>query len=60
MEFILILFVSIGAMSDKDSMAITHIPFKTLTECQTAGVQSKSVFDKGTKQVQFVCVSRKV
>lgn len=60
MEFILILFVSIGALSDKDSMAMNNIVFKTRIECETAGSQAKSTFEKGTKQVQFVCVSRKV
>ena len=60
MEFVLILFISIGAFSDKDSMAVTNIVFKTRIECEAAGSTAKTTFDKGTKQVQFVCVSRKV
>ncbi len=60
MEFVLILFISIGMLSDKDSMTITNVPFKSKEECVVAGQAAKHEFDKGTKEVKFVCVSRKI
>jgi len=58
MEFILILFIGIGAMSQKDSMALTTIPFPTQAQCQSAGEQAKSAFGRGTKDVRYTCVLR--
>lgn len=58
MEYILIIFMSIGALSDKDSMAITHIEFQNLQECQKAGQQAIAEFGAGTKVGKFVCVQR--
>lgn len=38
MEWILILFVHAGMLSDKDSMAMTTVPgFSAQAECETAG-----------------------
>jgi hypothetical protein len=59
MEFVLILFMFIGALSDKDSMALTTVVFKSQAECETAGQKAVTTFARGTKQGQFVCVARK-
>lgn len=57
MEFILILFMSIGMLSEKDSMALTSIyGFKTQAECEAAGRAAVTTFEKGTKDGKFVCV----
>lgn len=59
MEFILILWIGINALSDKDSMALTTIPsFPNQAQCQAAGEQAKQAFYKGTKEVRYVCVLR--
>jgi hypothetical protein len=59
MEWILILMIHAGIMSEHDSMGITNIPgFKTEQECNTAG-QKSIVLGKGTtKDVKFTCVQR--
>ncbi len=55
--FVLILFVTIGAMSDKDSMALTNVPgFKNKESCEAAGRASVGKFDTGTKRASYVCV----
>ena len=60
MSWILVIFVTIGAMSNKDSMALTNIPgFGTQQECQTAGQLAVNKFGTGTKRADFVCVSQK-
>lgn len=60
MTYIFIIFMSIGMMSDKDSMALTNIPgFKTVQECQKAGAEAVKTFGGGTKRAEFVCVSQK-
>lgn len=59
MEFILIIFMSIGALSDKDSMAIGTIPgFVSEQECAAAGRKATSEFARGTKDGKFVCIAR--
>ena len=38
MNWVLIIFMSIGAMSDKDSMALTSVPMANEQVCRAAGV----------------------
>ena len=60
MEWILILFVHGGILSNKDSMAITNVPgFSTEQECQYAGNKSNSLVETTTKDVRFICVPQK-
>lgn len=60
MTYILILFMSIGSFSDKDSMALTNVPgFQSKAECQAAGELASHAFAKGTKQAAFVCVEQR-
>ena len=55
--FTLILFVTIGALSEKDSMALTNVTgFATQQHCQAAGRAAVEEFGKGTKRAVFVCV----
>jgi hypothetical protein len=57
MIWVLILFAHAGAMSDKDSMAMTNVPgFKTQAECQLAGEQAKKMANLTTKVVKYTCV----
>lgn len=59
MEWILILFLHAGAMSDHDSMAVTNVPgFKSEQECKNAGDASSRLVSRTFKEVRFVCVSR--
>lgn len=58
MFYTLILFVTIGAMSDKDSMAITNVTgFANQASCEAAGRAAVSKFGSGTKRADFVCVA---
>lgn len=60
MEWILILFVHAGVLSDKDSMAVTNVPgFSAQAECEAAGRGSESLAKGTTKNVKWVCVQRK-
>ena len=54
----LILFVSIGMLSDKDSMALTSVEFTSEVNCKQAGQQAVSTFNKGTKDVKFICAKK--
>ena len=59
MNWILILFVHAGMMSDKDSMAITNVPgFKTEAACMASGKQSEKLASGTTKVVKFVCLKQ--
>lgn len=59
MTYILILFVTIGALSDKDSMALTNVPgFTNKAQCELAGENGVAKFGKGTKRAEFVCVEQ--
>lgn len=59
MSYILILFVTIGAISDKDSMALTNVPgFTVRAQCETAGQEAVSKFGTGTKRAAYVCVAQ--
>ena len=56
-SYVLILFMSIGVMSDKDSMALTSIPgFYKQEDCMNAGKAAVQTFARGTKDGKFVCV----
>ena len=60
MNWILILFVHAGALSNTDSMAITNIPgFTTEQACKDAGEKSRKLVIATTKDVRFVCVAEK-
>lgn len=60
MEWILILFVHAGMLSDKDSMAVTNVPgFSAQAECETAGRASEKLTSGTTKNTKWVCVQRK-
>ena len=60
MTYILILFVTIGAISDKDSMALTNVPgFVDSDQCKAAGRAAVEAFGTGTKRAAFVCVPQK-
>ena len=60
MTYILILFVTIGAMSDKDSMALTNVPgFAAREQCEAAGKAAVAAFGTGTKRALHVCVEQK-
>jgi len=56
--WVLILWVGIGPLSDKDSMTIVTHEFRSGTACIAAGEAAKRVLDKGTKEVRFVCVEK--
>ncbi len=58
-SYVLILFMSIGPLSEKDSMALTSIPgFYKQEDCINAGKAAVLAFDKGTKDGKFVCVAQ--
>lgn len=60
MEWILILMVHAGMLSDKDSIAVTNVPgFSALAECEAAGRGSETLGKGTTKAVKWVCVQRK-
>ena len=60
MTYILILFVTIGAISDKDSMALTNVPgFTAREQCEAAGKAAVAAFGTGTKRASHVCVEQK-
>jgi hypothetical protein len=57
MMWTLILFAYVGALSDKDSMALTTVPgFRTQAECSAAGDQTKKLASGTTKIIKFHCV----
>lgn len=59
-EWVLVIFVHSGAFSKADSVALTNIPgFSSLSECQTAGKESKKLTDGTVKGTDFVCLQRK-
>lgn len=55
--YTLILFMFIGVLSEKDSMALTNIEgFKTKQQCELSGQQTITLFAKGTKEGKYICV----
>lgn len=60
MTYILIIFVTVGVLSNKDSMAITNVPgFSNKTQCEAAGREAVAKFGTGTKRASYVCVEQK-
>jgi len=60
MEWILVIFLHAGILSDKDSMAVTSIAgFSTQVECQAAGKDAEKLTSSTTKATRFVCLQRK-
>ncbi len=60
MTYILILFVTVGMLSEKDSMALTSVPgFSDRAQCDAAGKAAAAKFGTGTKRAEFVCVEQK-
>jgi hypothetical protein len=58
MLYTLILFVTIGPLSEKDSMALTNVTgFANQAACVAAGQAAVAKFGTGTKRADFVCVS---
>lgn len=53
--WVLILFMGIGAVSDKDSMALTTAYFASEQACKYAGESTKQ-FESFTKSRKYVCV----
>lgn len=59
MNWILVIMIHAGALSSKDSMAITSVPgFKTQEECIAAGKASEVLGKTTTKDVKFVCLKQ--
>ena len=57
--YILVLFLHAGILSEKDSMAVTHIPgFKSEASCLAAAKQSMVLGQRTTKEVKFVCLKQ--
>jgi hypothetical protein len=57
MNWILIIFVHAGALSNADSMAMTSIGgFQNQSACQAAGEQATKMATATTKAMKFVCV----
>lgn len=57
-EFILILHIWTGAMSDHESQSMAVVPgFKTIEECRAAGREGVTLAT-GVRAGKFVCVSR--
>lgn len=57
MFYTLILFVSIGAMSEQDSMALTNVVgFHAKETCEVAGKAAVQKFGIGTKRADYICV----
>ena len=59
MNWILILFVHAGALSNADSMALTLVPgFRNEAACQAAGRASEALTKATTKNTRWVCVKQ--
>lgn len=59
MEWILVIFVHAGILSQKDSMALVTVPgFNSDVQCQKAGKESENLGKSTTKDVKFVCLQR--
>lgn len=57
MNWILIIFVHAGVMSNADSMAMTSVSgFQSQSACQNAGEQAVKMAIATTKSMKFVCV----
>jgi hypothetical protein len=56
-KWILILFAHAGPMSDKDSMALTHVyGFTSEQVCMEAGKKAKGLASGTVKDIRYTCV----
>lgn len=59
-EFILILFLYAGPLSQGDSVALTNIPgFQSREACELAGKRAQSLTAGTIKSAKYVCVAAK-
>jgi len=56
--FILIFAFWSGALSDKDSMSVTHAEFNSKETCDAAGKQAQQTFQTIMKTAKYVCVEK--
>jgi hypothetical protein len=54
--WILILFVHVGMMSDKDSNSLTTAVFASEIACNSAGEAAKKMASGTTKVIKYTCV----
>lgn len=60
MLYALIIFVTVGPLSDSDSMALTTVQgITSKAACEAAGKEAVSKFATGTKRAAFICVETK-
>jgi hypothetical protein len=60
MQWILVLFIHAGVMSNSDSVALTNVPgFTVQAECLAAGRAAQALTGGTTKDTRFVCLQRK-
>jgi hypothetical protein len=52
----LILLIHAGALSGKDSAALTTVNFKTQAACMQAGAKTAELVRLTVKEARFVCV----
>jgi hypothetical protein len=53
----LVIWIHVGMLSDKDSMALTTVPnFKSEAACETAGKHSESLVKRTRKEYKYVCL----
>ena len=58
--WVLIVFVGIGALSERESNALTMVPgFTSKVACEAAGTAAVAVLDAKSKMAQTVCVEVK-
>lgn len=59
MSWILIIFLYVGPMSDKDSVAVTSVDgFLTKVDCMTAGEAGKGLASGTTKVYRYACLPK--
>lgn len=57
--WVLIIFIYVGPLSDKDSVALTSVSgFGSQATCMAAGEKSKELASGTTKVARFVCVKQ--
>ena len=59
MNWILVLFIHVGAVSDSNNLTMTSVPgFRSEAACQAAGVQSQDLVKRTTKNIRYVCLKQ--
>lgn len=56
MSFVLVLFLYAGALSDGDSVAVTHVAMPSLAVCQREGQRAEALTRATKKAARFVCL----